>query len=54
MGRFKDVEIRNSEPGTVFVDAARNAVERWEFEPVTENGRVIEKRAGVRMMFALE
>ncbi|MEL7186106.1 MAG: TonB family protein [Pseudomonadota bacterium] len=53
-GTVKDIDIRDSEPGTVFVDAARNAVERWEFEPVVENGAVIEKRAGVRMMFALE
>ena len=30
------------------------AVEKWEFEPVIENGTAVEKRAGVRMMFALE
>ena len=53
-GSVKDVEVRNSEPGTIFVDAAKNAVEKWKFEPVIENGRVVEKRAGVRMMFALE
>ena len=45
---------RESEPGEVFVDAALRAVEKWEFEPVVENGQVVEKRAGVRMMFALE
>ena len=33
---------------------AIKAVEKWEFEPVVENGAVIAKRAGVRMMFALE
>lgn len=53
-GTVKDIEIRESEPGEVFVDAALRAVEKWEFEPIVENGRVVEKRAGVRMMFALE
>ncbi len=53
-GKVSDVEIRDSEPDDVFVDAARNAVEKWEFEPVVEDGRLVEKRAGVRMMFALE
>ena len=53
-GTVKDVEIVNSQPGDTFVNAATRAVEKWEFEPVVENGEVIEKRAGVRMMFALE
>ena len=53
-GTVKDVEVRASEPGDVFADAAIRAVEKWEFEPVVEDGRVVEKRAGVRMMFALE
>ena len=34
--------------------AAIKAIQKWEFEPVIENGEVIEKRAGVRLMFALE
>ena len=53
-GRVENIEIRGAEPGDVFVNAARNAVEKWEFEPVVENGRLVEKQAGVRMMFALE
>lgn len=53
-GLVKDVEIRNSEPGETFVASAKKAVEKWEFEPVIENGEVIEKRAAVRLMFALE
>ncbi len=53
-GSVKDIEIRGSEPGDTFVNAAIRAVERWEFEPIVENGRSVEKRAGVRMMFALE
>ena len=53
-GLVKDVEARNSEPGDTFVASATKAVEKWEFEPVIENGEVIEKRAGVRLMFAVE
>jgi len=53
-GTVKDVEARNSEPGDTFVNAAINAVEKWEFEPVLVDGVSVEKRAGVRMMFALE
>lgn len=53
-GTVKDVEVRNSEPGDTFVNAAINAVEKWEFEPVLIDGVGVEKRAGVRMMFALE
>ena len=53
-GTVADVVVRNSEPGDTFTNAAVKAVEKWEFEPVVENGLVINKRAGVRMMFALE
>ncbi|NNF40572.1 MAG: energy transducer TonB, partial [Woeseiaceae bacterium] len=53
-GSVKDVEVQDSEPGDVFANSAIRAVEKWEFEPVIENGSVVEKRAGVRMMFALE
>lgn len=53
-GLVKDVEVRGSEPGETFVAAAVRAVEKWQFEPVVEDGQAVEKRAGVRMMFALE
>ena len=53
-GSVGDVVVRASEPGDVFVSAAVKAVQKWEFEPVIENDRYVEKRAGVRMMFAIE
>ena len=53
-GTVTDINVRNSEPGETFVNAAVKAVEKWEFEPVVEDGFVVEKRAGVRLMFALE
>ena len=53
-GTVKDIDVRNSEPGETFVNAAVKAVEKWEFEPAIEDGSIVEKRVGVRMMFALE
>jgi TonB family protein len=53
-GSVRDIEVRDSTPGDTFVGAAINAVEDWEFEPVFENGRAVEKRSAVRMMFAIE
>ncbi|MCG8371145.1 MAG: TonB family protein [Proteobacteria bacterium] len=53
-GSVKDIDVRAAEPADVFDSAAVHAVERWEFEPVTENGVTVEKRAAVRMLFALE
>ena len=53
-GSVKDLEIRTATPKGVFDSAALRAVERWEFEPVTIDGVLVEKRVGVRMMFALE
>ena len=53
-GEVRDVSVRGSDPGDTFVNSATKAVEGWEFEPVIENGTPIEKRAAVRMMFALE
>jgi TonB family protein len=53
-GSVTDVEVIKSEPGDTFVLSATRAVEKWLFEPVVENGQIVEKRAGVRMMFALE
>ena len=53
-GSVKDLKVREASPEDVFDISALRAVERWEFEPVVENGVLVEKRAGVRMMFALE
>ena len=53
-GTTSEIEVLGSEPGELFVSAATRAVEKWEFEPVIENGQLVEKRAGVRMMFAIE
>ncbi|MBT8095069.1 MAG: TonB family protein [Gammaproteobacteria bacterium] len=53
-GTVRDVEVRDSSPQGTFDKAAIRAVEKWAFEPVVEAGEVVDKRAGVRMMFAYE
>jgi len=53
-GTVKDIQIIGSEPGETFVNAATDAVEDWKFEPTIEGGVAVEKRAAVRMMFAIE
>jgi TonB family protein len=53
-GSVRNVAVINSEPGLTFVNSAVKAVEAWKFEPVIENGVAVEKRAAVRMMFAVE
>ena len=53
-GLVRDVTVRDSDPETTFVKAATKAVEDWEFEPVIEDGSAVEKRAAIRLMFAIE
>jgi TonB family protein len=53
-GSVTNISIRDSNPGDTFVASATNAVEDWKFEPVINNGVAIQKRAAVRMLFALE
>ena len=53
-GTVKDVEAMRGKPEGIFDSAAIRAVEKWEFEPFIEDGVLVEKRAGVRMGFALE
>jgi len=53
-GGVHTIEIIESAPGKVFVDAATKAVSQWRFDPVVENGQAVEKRVAVRMSFSLE
>jgi len=53
-GGVHSIEIIESAPGKVFVDAATKAVSQWRFDPVVENGQPVEKRVAVRMSFSLE
>lgn len=53
-GKVSAVDVTNSEPGTMFDEAAIEAVQQWEFAPPEENGTPVEKRVAVRMTFALQ
>ncbi|MGI9221907.1 MAG: TonB family protein [Woeseiaceae bacterium] len=53
-GSVTQASVVNSEPGLTFVNAAVKAVEGWKYEPIIENGVVVQKLAAVRMMFAVE
>ena len=53
-GRIRDLSVIESEPGETFDQAAMDAVEKWRFEPVVENGVAVEKRSAVRLAFTLQ
>jgi protein TonB len=53
-GRIRDMSVLKSEPGATFDQAAMDAVEKWRFEPVIENGVAVEKRTAVRLAFTLQ
>jgi TonB family protein len=53
-GIVSDVLVTNSTPGTVFNQAALDAVAKWRFEPTIENGQPVEKRTAVRLAFDLK
>ncbi len=53
-GRVEDVEVVDAQPGTVFVSAARSAVERWRFEAAQRAGQPVAVRVEVPLEFKLE
>ncbi len=53
-GLVKDVSVVSSEPDDTFNKAAIDAVSRWRFEPIIENGVALEKRSAVRLSFDLQ
>ena len=53
-GETTDIEVRDAEPESIFNQAAIDAVEQWEFEPVEYRGQIINQRAGARLSFKLE
>ena len=53
-GKIRDLSVLKSEPGETFDQAAIDAVGKWRFEPVVENGVAVEKRTAVRLAFTLQ
>ena len=53
-GTTSDIEVQNSEPGTIFQAAAIDAVEKWTFQPRVFRGRAIDQRVNTRLVFQFE
>ena len=53
-GETADIEVKQSEPRSVFDRAAIAAVEKWAFQPVEYRGQLISKRVATRLVFRLE
>ncbi len=50
-GQVQDITVEESTPGTVFADAAVEAVRQWRFEPGRKDGRPVPTRLQVRIRF---
>ena len=50
-GTVKNVIVLNSEPKGVFDSNTVQAVRRWRFKPVVENGKTVEARSRIRLRF---
>ncbi len=53
-GHVENVIVIDSQPGTIFVAAARTAVERWRFEPASRRGEAVDVRVQVPLEFKLD
>lgn len=53
-GEVTHIEVIDTEPPKTFSGAAVRAAEQWRFEPETLDGRPVEKRVTIRMVFSLE
>ncbi len=50
-GTVKNVIVLNAEPKGVFEANTMQAVRRWRYKPVLENGKAVEARSRVRLRF---
>jgi protein TonB len=53
IGTVRDAVVVDSEPGTVFADAALKAIARWRYNPRVVNGEAVE-RVGLQTVFRFE
>ncbi len=52
-GTVSNIEIVDANPPRMFDAAAKQAMARWQFEPATENGQAVAKRATQTLNFQL-
>jgi protein TonB len=53
-GSVSDIEVTDSFPGNVFVQAALRAVRQWRFKPGTKDGQPVATRVRLPLRFQLE
>lgn len=53
-GSVYNVSVLSAKPEDTFDEAALEAVQQWEFEPVIVDGQPVERRTAVRMAFELQ
>jgi protein TonB len=53
IGTVRGAVVVDSEPGTVFDEAALNAIARWRYRPRVEHGEAVE-RVGLQYVFRFE
>lgn len=53
-GQPEDIQATAAEPGDLFVQAAKQAVARWRFEPGLRNGEPVLVRMQVKLRFELK
>ncbi len=53
-GKVTEVRVVDAEPGELFVQAARRAVQRWRFEPGIRDGQPVPVQVQVKLRFELK
>ena len=53
-GSVSDIEVTDSFPGKIFVQAALRAVRQWRFKPGTKDGQPVATRVRLPLRFQLE
>lgn len=53
-GLVEDTEVLESDPGDIFVEAVRQAVSNWRFEPAMKDGKPVYLRVVTNLYFQLD
>jgi TonB family protein len=53
-GSLGNVTVTGAQPAGVFEQSALDAVRRWRYQPVLENGQPVERSATIRVRFAVK
>jgi TonB family protein len=53
-GAVSDVAVVGAQPAGIFEQAALDAVRRWRYQPVMQDGHAVSQRARVRLRFTVQ